>query len=27
VTRSTGRQIVVNDEVSDGYWQGMTAAE
>ena len=23
VTRSAGRQIVVNDEVSDGYWQGM----
>ena len=23
-TRSAGRQIVVNDEVSDGYWQGMT---
>ena len=22
---SAGRQIVVNDEGSDGYWQGMTA--
>ena len=24
MTPSAGRQIVVNDEVSDGYWQGMT---
>ena len=24
MTRSAGGQIVVNDEVSDGYWQGMT---
>ena len=23
MTRRAGRQIVVNDEVSDGYWQGM----
>jgi hypothetical protein len=26
VTRSAGRQIVVNDEVSDGYWQGMAGS-
>jgi hypothetical protein len=26
VTRNAGSQIVVNDEVSDGYWQGMAGS-